>query len=114
MKLLLMSLMVIFGLVACTKGTADYSCSYADAPNINNSLRIGNNTATLNAQVFPVKCKTVGNLTIYGASSEDCKNQANGDNYSIFIFDEVIYKASTSSANGKLISGEQYSCKKIN
>lgn len=114
MRLLLTLLMVALGLGACTNGAADYSCVFVDAPKINISLRISNGTATLNTEVFPVKCKAVGNLTIYGAGSEDCKNQANGGNYSIFIFDEVIYKASTSSINGKFIAGEQYSCTKIN
>ena len=101
-------------LLGCTETPKNYSCAFVDAPKIQNSLSIGNGSATLNTQIFPVVCKKIGNLTVYGSSKEDCKNHTEGGNYSIFIFDEVIYKASASNMLNKSYLSEQYSCTKIN
>lgn len=101
-------------LFGCSETPKNYSCAFADAPKIQNSLSIRNDAATLNAQIFPEVCKRVGNLTVYGSTKEDCKNYIDGGNYSVFIFDEVIYKASTSNMLNKSLLGEQYSCTKIN
>lgn len=115
MRGLLLSLVVTTVLLfGCTETPKNYSCAFVDAPKIQNSLSIKNGAATLNTQIFPVVCFKAGNLTVYGSSKEDCKNHKDGGNYSIFIFDEVIYKASSSNMLNQSLLSSQYTCTKLN
>lgn len=115
MKILTTSLLLAASmLIACSERPKNYSCSFVDAPKIMSSLSIKSSDATLNAQVYGAMCKKVGNLVVYGATKNDCEGYKAGSNYSILIFDEVIFKVSTVLQGSGSSVSEQYACKPIN
>jgi hypothetical protein len=114
MKKQLIPLILITGLLAgCFDKPMNFSCAYTDAPKVVNSLSLKNNTATLSEQVFKEKCSSSGNLSIYGSEKIDCEGYRRGTSYSVFTFDNVIFKARTINKNGETFFSEYFLCKKM-
>lgn len=105
-------------LTSCGEKPQNFSCSPYDAPRIANSLSITKNEAKLNGAEYKNLCRKRGNVLVYGLGKADC-DSFNSDKYiggySVLVFDEVIFKTTTTFQPEKdSYVHEYYKCEKMN